>query len=207
MIDLVITCDNKDGELGVYFEACAKKLIDILTDSQTISLNDKIDKKNCNRYYIEAKLESLQKFVFVAYSHGNPDALISLGESYVDEENASFFKDSLFYTPACSCGKYLSEVLIKQGCLAFIGYEEEVVVSRKHEDECNRLDNYAIIAFLCNTDKNYTIYEAYNAMLAAYDKKINELKRNEPMNAVAFIENRDALIFKGNKNLKLSDLV
>jgi hypothetical protein len=207
MIKVIVVYDNKDPVLGTYFEGCKKYLLSAL-EYQREFVNNKphtISSLHCNKNYIGSLISSYESnpFIFVAYSHGNEKALRCGGNSYVEKNvNTHKFKNSLFYAMACSTGKELGEDLIKKKCLAFIGYKNEIsgFLGDSKKNISINCDNVGIITFLSN---DITIFEAFEKMKKYYTQQIDRLYEFKDMLfAGDLVENRESLVFFGEKNLK-----
>jgi hypothetical protein len=204
MINVIIAYDNRDANLGTYFEDCKNQILPILKRSNT-ELHE-ISSIKCNNAYIDFTIPKYNSkpFIFIAYSHGNESALCCNGNCYVEKDsNTHYFVNSLFYTTACSTGKRLGEDLINKGCLAFIGYGSNINVYYNQDVRKKTLmncDNAGIVAFLSD---DITIFEAYKKMKSYYSYHIDKLHETKDMLfAAELVEARDALVFLGKRDLK-----
>lgn len=206
MTKFIIAYDNHDPILGWYFTLCKENLVAFLTEKEQ-NIIIEIQAQYCNQLFIEFKIKELQdeeKLCFVAYSHGNKNAVVCKGEAYVKvNENTHLFNNAIFYSNACLCGAELSFDLINKGCKAFIGSNEETNVLLLDPNLSAKLDNYALMIFV---EQDKTIYDSYISMLNYYDYEIDKLNELEGAfgfgKAAYLIEARDALIFLGDKNIK-----
>ena len=203
MINTIVLFDDTDSNLGDYFKGCAKEVIDSLEGNNLFEIKE-LSGKHCDRGTIDISLDSYNwgNFVFIAYSHGLEDALMAHGKAYVKaQENSSKFKGSLFYTNACLTAEILGKDLIKEGCLAFVGYNKEVDVM-ENEGIFQKMDNFGIFMFLHK--EGCTIEEAIEAMKNEFTRQIDNIMN--PFLAGILLETRGALKIYGNKNLKKEDL-
>jgi hypothetical protein len=211
MINFVVAYDDRDVNLGTYFEDCKNQLLEVLGE-----LNEFVEGKvrempgqQCNNAAIDLVMPQYQPkpFIFTAYSHGNENALCCKNNNYIEKDNnAHHFANSLFYTTACSAGKELGPHLIDMKCLAFVGYESEICTYMQDDrkDISKKCDNAGIIAFL---SENITISEAYIKMKTYYTQQIDRLNGvKDILFAGDLVEARDALVCLGNKDLKKEDL-
>ncbi|GHT17014.1 hypothetical protein AGMMS4956_20290 [Bacteroidia bacterium] len=211
MINFVVAYDNIDTKLGMYFEECKNQLLGLLEEHNELVNGNvcEIAGRQCNNAYIDIMIPkyNTNPFVFIAYSHGNEKALCCNANFYVDKNvNARHFVNSLFYTTACSAGKELGSYLVDSGCLAFVGYKNDINVYIKTDkkDISKNCDNAGIVAFL---SENITILEACKKMKTYYTQQIDKLENMKDMIfAGELVEARDALICLGNENLKKEDL-
>lgn len=202
MINFLIACDDKDLILGSYFAKCRDKLCDFLNEYNFEKTLVEISGKKCNVVNIDLNLDALtnNKFIFIAFSHGNYCSLLVDKEEYVScSHNASKFGNALFYTNACSSGKGLGLQLIDQGCAVFIGYSEDINVSLNHLDVFANCDNACLYFFF---GEEITIFEAFQKTKRHFTNRANKL---EPFDRAELIYARDALVFHGNKNLSKRD--
>ncbi|QQS30685.1 MAG: hypothetical protein IPM47_07075 [Sphingobacteriales bacterium] len=125
MINTLLAYDNADDDLGTFYALCALQSKIIL---QEIACLYEFDANLLDRSNIENKISDFNgsPFLFIAFSHGLPDALINNSERFICTENAYFFGKSIVYTFACHASIELGEALINEGCHAFLGYDKEV---------------------------------------------------------------------------------
>jgi len=212
MINIIVAYDNTDTQLGTYFENCKKQLLSTLSKLNEHIIYEicEITGNNCNNNYINSLLPKYIPFpfIFIAYSHGNEQALYCGGSNYVEKNiNTHLFLNSLFYTTACSAGKKLGDDLIAQGCSVFIGYKKEkYIFPEKAKQEISTLcDNAGIIEFLSN---DITIFEAFKKMEDIYTQQIDNLINADDILFVAhLVDAREALVFLGRHDLKKGDLL
>jgi hypothetical protein len=211
MINFIIAYDNNDAALGTYFEDCKNQLLGVLREQNGL-VNDKVREisgNQCNNAHIDMLISQYQlnPFIFIAYSHGNEKALCCGNNYYVEKDvNAHYFVNSLFYTTACSVGKELGAHLIKNGCLAFVGYKNEIHAYKQNDKKeiSKNCDNAGIIAFLSD---DITISEAYMKMKNYYTQQIDRLNDvRDMLFAGDLVKARESLICLGNKDLKKEDL-
>lgn len=206
MTKFIITYDDRDPKLGSYFALCKENLVSFLSE-KGISEIVEISTQHCTQLFIELKVNEVKNddvFYFVAYSHGNNNSLVSDKNPYVKVGvNTHLFKNSVFYTNACLCGRELKSDLILNGTKTFIGYKEETNVLLQDAHLSAKLDNYALLLFI---ESDRTIHEAYISMLDYYDHeidKLNDLEKGLGYGKAAYLTDaRDALVFDGDKNYK-----
>lgn len=206
MVSINIAYDNQALELGAYFEASKNDLVDFLAANHNDYSIHEIHSARCNEVYIEVRIGAInsQRYLFIAYSHGAEDCLISGGNSYVAvNKNTNLFTNSLFYTTACSAGHKLGEDLINNGCEAFIGYNRVVTVfSDEKQNVSIECDNCGIKMFILGR----TIGDAFSLMKAYYTQQIDRLNQfGDILSASYLVANREALVFFGNPNLTIHD--
>lgn len=203
MINTIVLFDDTDSDLGDYFKSCAENLTQSLQSHSTINVTV-LSGKQCDRASIDIMLDTLNldRFIFVAYSHGLEDALMAHGKAYVQaKQNSVKFKGSLFYTNACLTAQILGQELINEGCLAFVGYSKEVDVI-VDEAVFQKMDNFGITMFLHKEE--CTIGEAVEAVKNELNRQIDANLMN-PFLASILTETRGALKIYGNQNLRKED--
>ncbi len=210
MIEFVIAYDEKDEELGTYFQKCRDKLLALVAGITDFShASHDVPSDRCNRQYLDIALERLKEipFVITAYMHGKETQLTVNGGRFIDvDDDNTFFRGAFFYTNSCSSGKVLGPKLIDQQCEVFIGFDQDVVVLRgDHENLSIDCDNCGIYAFLL---QDITAFEAYEQMRRYYLQKIDELRKvGDILTAGVLMATRESLVFHGNRELKKAHLV
>lgn len=213
MINLVIAYDDKDAGdednsgLDYFYIACAEnaqKLFAQLNTNLQLVSDD-----NLNKIYINEILISLKdsKFFFIAYSHGEEDALLhnNQNEAYIKSfENTHLFKNSLFYTWSCLCGQKLAVDLIEEGCYIFLGYDNNIITGTGEMNYFLECANYGLKKLV----QGFTAQEVYYAIKDNYSRTIDFFmeQKNDSFIASFFRRNRDGLVLLGNPNITLSEL-
>jgi hypothetical protein len=209
MIELIIAYDNRDSDLGNYFDLCRSDLESFFAAGDVQHTLHRVGEGNINQGYVDIYISSKispKHFFFVAYSHGSQTALHSVSGRYVIEGiNTTQFSNCFFYSNACSVGDRLGSDLVNNGCHAFIGYKKEINKWINHTMpvfiEC---DNFGIKSF-CRSD--ISAYEAYTDMYVKQTEEIDKLVESGDALAAADLRDaRDSLIFYGVKTIKLTDL-
>jgi hypothetical protein len=211
MINIIVAYDDKNANLGTYFEDCRNQLLSIIEEQKkSINYNQhELSSNHCNNVYIDILMPQYKPnpFIFIAYSHGNEQALHCENEYYIKKDvNTHHFANSLFYTTACSTGKELGDDLIDKGCLAFIGYRSNTVAfTESSRKEISRnCDNAGIIAFLSD---DITIFEAFEKMKNFYAQEINRLNGvKDVLFAGHLVEAMESLVFLGKSDLRKENL-
>lgn len=205
MINFAVVFDNEDKELGGFFKSGKDDLITYISNTNsTKHIVKQMDSRMCDSTAIQNQINKINsnKFIFIVYSHGNESALISNGKAFISTANSNLFANSFFYSVSCLVGKDLGADLIKQGCLAFIGYKDEFQICRNDYSVTAECAHIGIKMFL----DGETIRTAYDRMRSFYTHKLTKLVRfNDFINASSLRENRDNLVLIGNENLKIDD--
>ncbi|GHB83091.1 hypothetical protein [Persicitalea jodogahamensis] len=212
MIEILTAYDEEDPELGVYFNACKKDIvasINLQTAIHNIFSITEIPSRNCRLAYFDIVLGKLKNipFIIIAYTHGNETSLIANGSGFITVNSTnSSFNDSFFYTNSCLSGKVLGPELIKQNCKVFIGYDSTITAFKNENSNISlKCDNIGMLLFLTS---DITAYDAYVAMIQLYTQEYDKLLANgDPLSAALLIQNREALVFHGEKELKKEDFM
>ncbi len=201
MINTFIAFDENDDDFGEYFFESHN---DIISDFQKNKLINYVSicGLNCTEKGIIDILNSINEnpFVFIAISHGNEDEFCS-HEVYISATNANQFRNSFIYSTSCSTGKNLAKILIDNGSLAFIGYNNEIFVPLDYSKLFYTCENYGIKSFFNNDE---TIETSYNKLIEHYTAQIDILlsgSMEDLIIASTLLDNRDKLTFLGNGSL------
>lgn len=211
MLKIIIAFDDQDEDLGEYFTACKTNIVEFLEEQQVngfpLEIVEVIDSRRCNPVYIDLKLDALrnQPLLFIAYSHGLPQALRCKGESYIHSSNVHLLFNACLHTNACSSAKELGLSFVdKEGI--FIGFDKPVDALVSDINDAKQVsidcDNYGIKYSIVMREK--TILETYQAMINFYDEKIGKL---DFFNASFLNDTKKALKIYGNENLNMKDYI
>lgn len=211
MIRFVIAFDDQVADLGEYFSRCKTDIVGFLHEQENIVYEEihEMPAALCNEAYVDVSMQHYNPdpFVFIAYSHGINNALRCAGNSYVLKgSNSNRFISTLFYTNACLTAVELGQDLIDNGCHTYIGYDEEIeaFTADRYMQTSIQCDNAGLKYFFA---KNGTIGEAVTAMKQYYTQNIDKLSDFKDMMYAGFLTAaREALVIKGNTNLKKEDL-
>ena len=206
MINVFITYDDNDSELGDYFEISFKDIKNALSQIDNLEVKS-IRGLDCTENNVIEMISSFEDspFVFVGLSHGNDSQLITENDVYVDMNNLSYFNKSLFYSTACNSAVKLGKELIENRCYSYVGFNQ--VTYATHDEFYNiytKCENYCLKDFLSS---NNTIEESFNKMLAYFDEQIHLLndESDEILVLMELTDNRDSFVLLGNKELKMTD--
>jgi hypothetical protein len=201
-----IAYDNTDKTLGHYFERCAtevKKVADLIGLNCVLIDSNGLDVKTINAHTANA-----DKYIFVAFSHGSPDALWGQKEHYIKAaNNLKNFYNSILYTFACKSAIYFSPELDSASIPCYCGYLDKAWASVHPQ-----LENYfvqcaikGIISFLhgkSTADSMRDLIEEYNCQIKETKKIYGEIN---PISA-ALLKNKQALrIIVYNKAMTIFD--
>jgi hypothetical protein len=209
MVNIIVVADDIDERIGdnckLSYEHLGREI-----DSANMNLQ-LITGQDCHSDAVVAAISALsqQPFVFVGYSHGNKEALISTvaQDGYVSLSNAYHFGTSLFYTTSCSSALQLKGKLLEENCFAFVGYDDKVIVPENEQDQQLFIacENRALIHFL-NTDD--TLAESIEVMRQHHLKQWDEyLSRDEYVTASLLLQNLDCLAWEDCGSLRSSQLM
>jgi len=208
MINILIAFDDNDPELGDYFEISFNDLNKGLSNTVGVIVQS-IRGLNCTEEFVLNLINSFDEnsFGFVGLSHGNESQLLTDNDVYVDADNLSHFKETLFYSTACSSAIELEAELVKNGCYSYVGFNKDSSATfEDFYDIYTECENYCLKEFL-NSDN--TIKQSFDNMLAYFDEQIIRLLEqhdDEILVAMELIGNKDSFVLLGNEELKKSDL-
>jgi hypothetical protein len=206
MISIIIAYDDNDLELGEYFEYSFNDLNNNFNHISDISITSLRGLECKEDTIISITKDINDEFIFIGLSHGNKNQLLTENEVFVDVENTSHFKKSLFYTPSCSTGLNLGAKLIANGCTTFIGCKKDTLATFEDFNSIYiQCENYCINYFV-NT--NSTIQESFKNMLDFYDMQIDLLIEkcdDDVLLAMELQHNKDSFILLGNKTITIAD--
>lgn len=206
MINVFITYDDNDSELGDYFEISFNDINIALSKIDNIEVKSRRG-LDCTENNIIEMISSFKEspFVFVGLSHGNDSQLLTENDVYVDVDNLSHFNKSLFYSTACSSAIKLGKELIEKGCYCYVGFNQVIHATFEgFYDIYAKCENYCLKDFL---NSNNTIEESFNNMLVYFDEQIHLLddESDEILVLMELMEIRDSFVLLGNEKLKMTD--
>lgn len=192
MAKTLLVCDELDGGLGLFFGSCLKNLELFFTELDIE--NEVLKNGQLNDLSVQLKTNLLDKFIFVAYSHGYTNCLLNANIPYISTTmNDKCFNNSFFYTFSCSSGSELASHLINNGCLCYIGYNKEVAIWSTFITPFVECANHGLKQFFLGDD-TATVYKK---MDEKYNVEIDAIYKKDFMIASILRENRDALILNG----------
>lgn len=200
MIRLLIIKDNDDAGRGEYFEASQQHLISELAPHPSINpfILSTID---CQQNTIDHHISVYNgnPFIFIAYTHGEADAIYIGNQAYINNNNAYFFGDTLFYACSCLTAQGLGYTLRQLGCRIFIGYNATISsLNPETEPIFYACENEFIRLFL-TTDQ--TIQDCLDAMYDRYVEYVSKLRNNYSTAEASILErNLSAFTILCDKN-------
>lgn len=207
MINQIVVHDGHDDKLGDFFYlctdhahslcvACGKEINNQIIGSDDVTagnIGDLLSKVN------------QQGFLFLGFVHGTPDSMVINGaERFVSTtSNYYLFTNSFIYTFSCYNGTELADILLMNGASVFWGYSKQVWVCHAYHDEFKK----AALTGYCHFLNGDSASIAYDRMIDDMNVQIDAMYETDMIVASTLLENRDALVLKGNKELTISDLV
>lgn len=208
MPNLIVAFDHLDDKIGSNLHQCYQHLEGEVDFSEYyIQI---LDGKNCSSQRVQEAISILDEkaFIFIAYSHGKEDALISYVEpsGYVNTGNAYFFGKSLIYTNSCYTARQLKGTLLACNCVGYVGYEGEVLLPENPNDEALFIacENKGIIHFLTTND---TLAQSVNVMKNYYEEEYDKLAYRDFVLASKLLRNLEGLVIGGNHDLTKNDFI
>ncbi|MFT3846219.1 MAG: hypothetical protein QM725_14275 [Lacibacter sp.] len=201
MISTILAIDDGDEILGEFFADCLADLKNFENERLDITY---ITSSRLNEASVSMLIPKDKKFVFLAYSHGSDNELLSSGTNpYVSEKvNITLFKNSFFYTCSCYTGKKLGEILIENECLSYIGYKEKFEVWNYNRRPFVECANFGFKLFVQGESVDLVLQK----MKEKYDEQIDDYN-NDYFGAAHLLANKNALVALGDINLSASDFI
>lgn len=191
MTKIILAFDDEDETMGEFNRGCREDYEAFLANyDYPISA---INSSQLNDLNIQFQTNENNPFIFVAYSHGLNEGLYSRAGAYVSTSvNHTCFTQSFFYTVSCYSADELGSCLIENGCYSFFGYKSlfNFWVGYKSFSHCA---NYGFFLFL--QGKNTS--EIYDAMIEEYNNHIDQMYSQNALAASLLLDNRRALVYKG----------
>lgn len=203
MIEIIIVYDDNDDTLGEYFlesYAYTTSAIEHLAVYQIHSITG----LECTTIMVNERVAALQngKFIFTGYCHGSADGklLLTVNDHFVSDGNVHLFRNTLFYTTACSVGLDLGKRLISHNCDCFVGYlDSSLATYDEFYDVYIACETYALIEFLTT---NKTIRQTFDEMMNYFDTQIDALvAKSEILVAMEIETNKWRLTILGDTSI------
>lgn len=213
MLDVLLTYDDSDKGsdeipgLDYFFEACAYNFYFEIADTNLCHITEvngeHLTLNNVNSFLNKA----CKPFLIVAYSHGSDDSLLCKDQSnfYIKSGiNDNKFSGCIFYTWSCLTGKLLGKTLLKNNCLAYIGYEGTIIAGTGEIASFLESANFGIKLLMEGKDIKqviYGMYEKYNELI-----DYHENDKQDFVIASFLRRNRDELVYFGDDNLSIESI-
>lgn len=207
MINALNICDCNDDELGSFFRQCVDRTREIFNGSER---DFNIDEVSGGTLFdivvpIKARLYNEAPFFFTSYSHGSKTELLQNGNTpFISEEIANdCLRNSFSYCFACEAGAVLGNILCEQEALSFIGYNNVVKIQKYFGAELSFVD--CAVSGIQRFVEGGTTGETLKSMKDKYTECMDEFYKIDMIVSTFFMDNRDALILHGNKDLTIND--
>lgn len=206
MIDLISFTDENDKRLGAYFQNSKKFLSDNVESLDNVRIYKEVSSDICTMFSVNQLISSVNgKYICAIYTHGNPTAFMANGKPYINDANSKNFKDSFIYSTACLTAKTIGKKLIDDGCLAFVGFDNEsqVLCDSYSANVIMNCDHACLFAFL---NDDISLEEAVKRGIAYYDTQIEKCNGVEDILLKSIlVANREALCVFGDETLTRND--
>ncbi|QEM12217.1 hypothetical protein [Mucilaginibacter rubeus] len=197
MLNVIFVSDDKDADIGTNCALSHNHLTNEvdLQGNNVVLLNGDL----CTSAEVEKTIGTFNggKFILAAFSHGCEDALTSTadGSGYVHGGNSYYFGSSLVYTNCCYSGIKLKDSLIAEGCLGYVGYNDEVRLPRNPDDDVLFIacENSGLIHFLTTGDPLTASVEAMKTKYREQARSFLDQKMN--VAAAFLLRNLNCLTF------------
>ena len=176
-MNLLIVYDDLDSKRGEYFADSHQDLQHKLKPD-VISYCQALNTKDCLAHTIDYYTRNFsgKKFIFIAYTHGTDKSIFVSEENYINESNAYLFNKSLFYACSCHSAKSLGQVLLDNGCSAFLGFNSSISSCNPEAEAIYQDCENTFIEQFLNTDG--TIQECLKTMYNKYREMELHLSQN-----------------------------
>lgn len=200
MIDILLAFDELDADIGSFNQGCKEDYEDFFDVDCDHNITY-IGTSTLTEIEVQSKIAPLSSFIFVAYSHGDIDKLVSRNGAYVSKnEGIKTFKNSFFYTVSCLSANELGTELINNGCKSYFGYKTQF--SSWQGYICfSKCANYGFFKFI----EGNSTHTVYKLMIENYNKHIDDMYIGDMLQAAILRENRDGLIRLG-EDITINDL-
>ena len=149
-----------------------------------------------------AKINNCPFLCFI-YAHGQEDSVfIGANKVFSVSDNYYLLSNAVIYTFSCNCGGILADKLLENKAILFVGYKGTANCPYGLDGITVSVVLSFIQAFLSGKtakDSFESLYDAYSAVLR--DSTL------DPFQRAAFQESRDALVLKGDENVRVCDLL
>lgn len=185
MIDVISFTDEKDERLGTYFQDSKNSLTDNIGSLDDVCILKEVGSEICTMCDVNQIMSNVNnKCICAVYTHGNSFAFMANGKSYITKENTLHFKDTFVYSTACLTARDIGKQLIDDGCLAFVGFnnESQVLCDSDYANVIMNCDQACLFAFL---NDNVNLKDALKLAIAYYDTQIENCSRNNNITLVS----------------------
>lgn len=201
MAKVLIAYNNHyETVLHDFFESCADEAKQICVDNN-IDFSS-VYPPNMNENNVIGAMPFHHLCVIAA--HGDIDGIYNEeDEDIVTIHTTNYnFSEKGFYSIACSCAQKLYPHLKDLGLLFFVGYNDALKVRGEQEPFVT-----CAMAGLRNFLSGDTLKVAKEKMLDEFDRQIAVLDQTDPMAAIKLHHDKEALVFEGENNVSLTDLI
>ncbi len=195
---LIAYNDDMENTLHEFMESCAD-------EAKQSCVNNGIDYSSISPPNLNEQnvMEAMQEhhLCFIA-GHGDAFGVYNEQDEYiVSTQTTNYnFAQKGFYSIACYCAKELHSHLQKEGLQFFVGYNRAFHV-RGEYDPFIKSAMSGLSCFLSGEN----IKKSKEKMLKTYDEQIKLLDKTDPIAAAELLHNKEALVFEGDNNFKLSN--
>lgn len=204
-MNIVIVCDKSDKKLGDFFNLCKDYAIDLS--------NQAIDLPNIREVYdidsdsmcTHTSDVNLSNFIFFGFVHGSQECMYINGNTaFINTTiNHYLLSNAFIYTFSCHNGNLLADTLINNNAHTFWGYKDEAWVCLDYIEDFKKCALSGYFHFL----KGKNIAESEEAMRNDTNEIIDELYLKNMLAASYLLDNRNAMVVKGKKDLTIKDFI
>ena len=200
-MNILITKDDRDKELGNFFTKCADFAVSAFNESANITLLSSHELKN--DIVFSMKIKTYDSFSFFAFTHGNEDGLIVDEKNYIDckMDLSDFSVANIVYNYSCLSAINFGKEVIVAGAKCFIGHNKTIFVQKYSKFQDCFFEPFKV--FICNLAEEKTVDVCIKLAKEKYTEEIDDIYITDILTASILMENRDSLVCYGNSKIKI----
>ena len=198
-MNLLITKDDENENLGSFFSRCADFAVSVFCDSASITLLP--SQKLKNDIIFSLKIKSFDSFNFFAFTHGNEDGLIVDEKNYVDckKDISDFSVANIVYNFSCLSGVNFGKELVSAGAKCFIGHNKTIYIQTLPKFQNYFFEPFKV--FISNLANVKDVDACIKSAKEKYTEEIDNLYPTDMLTASVLLDNRDSLVCYGNTSV------
>lgn len=176
MISVLFSRPNHDITLNYLFYYCNDLVAESIEEGYK-TLNK--ENEEANKLIIESVINKNKPKFIIFNGHGSPDEICGYkNETIISSKNSQILKNSIVYSLSCSSALSLGPICIKNGTLAFIGYDVDFAIGKDPDSEAS--PRHDKIAKLFLEPSNILVSSLLNggSVKQAIEKSKDKMKSN-----------------------------